>query len=207
MRNPSASLIINLIFTSAVEEIRDQLPSNIVLYQFNDDINLPVMSNSKDLKSVMAQVPRDPPPADKIKKPDHHDELLYIYTSGTTGLPKAAVITHSRYIYIASAIHVVANFKDDDVYYSPLPLYHTACGVMSIGQMLIFGSTIVLRKKFSASAYFSDCAKHKATVSTKFAAHESLNDPECCFRLHNTSVKCAGIVFPPPVNKLTRPTI
>lgn len=45
-------------------------------------------------------------------------------------LPKAAVITHSRYIYIASAIHKVADFKDQDIFYSPLPLYHTAAGCM-----------------------------------------------------------------------------
>lgn len=150
---------------SAVEEIHEQIPGNVDLYQFNDDINLPCFKNSKDLHTLLTQVNRDPPPADKIKKPGHHDELLYIYTSGTTGLPKAAVITHSRYIYIASAIHRVADFKDNDVYYSPLPLYHTACGCMAIGQMLIFGSTVIIRKKFSATAYFAECAKYKATVS------------------------------------------
>jgi solute carrier family 27 fatty acid transporter 1/4 len=92
--------------------------------------------------------------------------LLYIYTSGTTGLPKAARITHSRYIYIAAAIHYLADFKSKDIYYTPLPLYHTAGGVMSIGQTMLYGSTIVIRKKFSASSYFADCAKYKCTVSS-----------------------------------------
>lgn len=99
------------------------------------------------------------------KKPDHHDELLYIYTSGTTGLPKAARITHSRYIYIAAAIHYLADFWKKDIFYTPLPLYHTAGGVMSMGQCLVFGSTVVIRKKFSASAFFADCAKYNCTVS------------------------------------------
>lgn len=148
-----------------MEEIKSQLSPELKYYQFNDEINLPTMADAKDLQLLMSQVPRDPPPADKIKKPGHHDELLYIYTSGTTGLPKAAVITHSRYIYIAAAIHRVADFWDDDIFYSPLPLYHTACGCMSVGQMLIYGSTVVLRKKFSATAFFADCAKYKATVS------------------------------------------
>lgn len=154
-----------LWFFPAVEEIHDQLPSNLALYQFNDDINLPVFGESKDLQTLLSQTSRDPPPADKIKKPGHHDELLYIYTSGTTGLPKAAVITHSRYIYIAAAIHKVADFWDEDVFYSPLPLYHTACGCMAVGQMLIHGSTVIIRKKFSATAFFADCAKYNATVS------------------------------------------
>ncbi|CRK92993.1 CLUMA_CG006481, isoform A [Clunio marinus] len=149
----------------SVEDIYSQLPSNLVCFQFNDEINLPVYKNSKDLQTLLAQVSPDPPPNDKIKKPSHHDELVYIYTSGTTGLPKAAVITHSRYIYIASAIHIVADFWDKDVFYSPLPLYHTACGCMAIGQMLIFGSTVVIKKKFSASAFFSDCVKYNATIA------------------------------------------
>lgn len=98
----------------------------------------------------------------------HHGQLLYIYTSGTTGLPKAAVITHSRYIFIAAGIHYMANFKPDDIFYTPLPLYHTAGGVMSVGQALLFGSTVVIRKKFSASGYFPDCQKYKCTVSCEW---------------------------------------
>lgn len=47
----------------------------------------------------------------------------------------------------------------------PLPLYHTAGGIMCMGQSVLFGSTVSIRKKFSASNYFADCAKYKATVS------------------------------------------
>lgn len=28
------------------------------------------------------------------------DRLFYIYTSGTTGLPKAAIVVHSRYVFL-----------------------------------------------------------------------------------------------------------
>jgi solute carrier family 27 (fatty acid transporter), member 1/4 len=185
----------------AVKEIKEQLPSNIVLYQYNDDINLPVFSDSKDLQTLMSQVPRDPPSPSSYKKPGHHDQLVYIYTSGTTGLPKAAVITHNRYIYIAAAIHRVAGFKENDTFYSPLPLYHTACGCMSVGQMIIFGSTVVLRKKFSASAYFADCAKYKATVS---GLTEKLDSVYNMFLIHsrllNILARCVAIASQHPVN-------
>lgn len=97
-------------------------------------------------------------------KPRHHDHLVYIYTSGTTGLPKAAVITNARYIFIVGAIHWLSNFKHSDRFYTPLPLYHTAGGCMSTGQMLIYGSTLIIRKKFSASSYFADIRKYDATV-------------------------------------------
>ena len=39
-------------------------------------------------------------PASVQKCTKFTDKLLYIYTSGTTGLPKAAVIKHSRYLYL-----------------------------------------------------------------------------------------------------------
>lgn len=147
----------------------------------------------------MTQVSNNPPAPDK--KPGHHDELLYIYTSGTTGLPKAAVITHSRYIYIAAAIHKVADFWDDDRFYSPLPLYHTACGCMAVGQMMIFGSTVIIRKKFSASAYFSDCVKYKATVSSKHFIN-IINFKRDSFRSLSISARCVAIASRRQVNIL-----
>lgn len=61
-------------------------------------------------------------------------------------------------------LHNLSLNKSDTVY-CPLPLYHTAGGVVSVGQALVFGCTVVLKTKFSASQYFPDCAKYKATVS------------------------------------------
>lgn len=73
-----------------------------------------------------------------------------------------------RFIFIASAIHYLVDFRSSDRFYTPLPLYHTAGGIMSIGQSLLHGGTTVIRKKFSASAYFSDCVKYKCTVRIFF---------------------------------------
>lgn len=55
--------------------------------------------------------------------------------------------------------------SNSDRIYTPLPLYHTAGGIMAIGQALLHGNTIVIKKKFSASAYFNDCLKYKCTVA------------------------------------------
>lgn len=68
-------------------------------------------------------------------------------------------------MFIASGIHYIAAFRTSDRFYTPLPLYHTAGGVMSVGQSLLHGATTVIRKKFSASAYFDDCVKYNCTVS------------------------------------------
>ncbi|XP_050430867.1 long-chain fatty acid transport protein 4 [Adelges cooleyi] len=144
-----------------IEEIKDKLPNNIKLLVWssgsvpaNDDTYL---NNLVD-KSP-ATVPNPP------EKPGIRDRLLYIYTSGTTGLPKAAVITNIRYMFIAGATSYQLGFNCTDRFYTPMPLYHTAAGVLCIGQALMYGCSVVIRKKFSASGYFQDIAKYNCTAA------------------------------------------
>ncbi|XP_004647447.1 long-chain fatty acid transport protein 1 [Octodon degus] len=92
------------------------------------------------------------------------DCLFYIYTSGTTGLPKAAIVVHSRYYRIAAFGHHAYRMCEADVLYDCLPLYHSAGNIMGVGQCLIYGLTVVLRKKFSASRFWDDCINYNCTV-------------------------------------------
>lgn len=71
-------------------------------------------------------------------------------------------------MFLAGAIHYQVGFSVKDRYYTPLPLYHTAGGTMSIGQAIVYGSSVVIRSKFSASNYFADIVKYKCTVEYFF---------------------------------------
>ncbi|XP_076636944.1 fatty acid transport protein 1 [Colletes latitarsis] len=157
------ALIYGSDFTDAVSDIMDSLDPKFTLYRFG---NLPSSKtsklNEKDLNAILADISPAPPVLQE--KGCHHDKLLYIFTSGTTGLPKAAVITNSRYMFIATGIFMMAQFKSTDRFYTPLPLYHTAAGAMTTGATLLHGATTVIRKKFSASSYFTDCIKYNCTV-------------------------------------------
>ncbi|OQR73578.1 long-chain fatty acid transport protein 4-like [Tropilaelaps mercedesae] len=93
------------------------------------------------------------------------DKLLYMYTSGTTGVPKAAVIKHLRYIYLAYHIHHMMPLRDSDVLYISLPLYHLAGGILGTSQSVVFGNSGVVVPKFSSSNFWTDCIKHKCTVA------------------------------------------
>uniref|UniRef100_A0A8B9NUH0 Very long-chain fatty acid transport protein n=1 Tax=Apteryx owenii TaxID=8824 RepID=A0A8B9NUH0_APTOW len=92
------------------------------------------------------------------------DRLFYIYTSGTTGMPKAAIVVHSRYYRIAAFGYYAYKMHPDDILYNCLPLYHSAGNIMGVGQCLIHGLTVVIRKKFSASRFWDDCTKYKCTI-------------------------------------------
>ena len=48
--------------------------------------------------------------------------------------------------------------------YSPLPMYHTAAGLMVTGAAMAEGLATVTRKKFSASQFWRDCCTHGVTV-------------------------------------------
>ncbi|MEH6551543.1 MAG: long-chain-acyl-CoA synthetase [Pseudomonadales bacterium] len=87
----------------------------------------------------------------------------YIFTSGTTGLPKAALISHSKWLATGQRWIPMANITADDIYYCTLPLFHGA-GVMSLySSVIAMGATSVLRRKFSTSQFWKDIATHRVS--------------------------------------------
>ncbi|XP_043990200.1 very long-chain acyl-CoA synthetase [Gambusia affinis] len=88
---------------------------------------------------------------------------VYIYTSGTTGLPKAALVDQNR---LLSALAIISAYgvKSKDVMYINLPLYHTAGFLVGFLGCIETGSTLVLKRKFSASQFWDDCRKYNVTV-------------------------------------------
>lgn len=70
-----------------------------------------------------------------------------------------------RLISVVVRIRTYGRLTENDILYIPLPLYHTIGGCIGIGNALLFGNSIVLCKRFSASSYISDCIKYKTTVS------------------------------------------
>lgn len=65
------------------------------------------------------------------------------------------------------AMGAAKTFKitNEDRIYVAMPLYHTAAGIVGIGQTLINGCTCVIRRKFSASNFWKDCVEYQCTVS------------------------------------------
>ena len=92
------------------------------------------------------------------------DLCLYVYTSGTTGLPKAARLTQARTQGMMRSFIAACRITPEDRVYITLPLYHGTGGLCGVGQALNTGATIVLRRKFSASAFWDDAADEGVTA-------------------------------------------
>jgi fatty-acyl-CoA synthase len=113
---------------------------------------------------ALADQPTVSPDASVREGMDNTAPLFYIYTSGTTGLPKAARFSHSKFLSVANGSAGLIELNNHDRMYIALPLYHTAGGVMAVGNSLLGGSTAIITRKFSASRFWDECVEHGATA-------------------------------------------
>ncbi|XP_053741753.1 long-chain fatty acid transport protein 6 [Synchiropus splendidus] len=136
------------------------IEDNIQVWAMKSKSEQPHVRTLLDLMEVASTrpVPAELRATSSLKAP-----TLYIFTSGTTGLPKAAVITHLQSLKAAGGFWAFGATQDD-VFYIPLPLYHSAASLIGIGGTIELGATCVLKKKFSASQFWNDCRKYEVTV-------------------------------------------
>jgi len=109
------------------------------------------------------------------------DTLLLIFTSGTTGLPKAARYSHLRWMVAGDVMAQCMQVTPADVFYCCLPLYHGAAATSLTSTALRAGASIVLRRKFSASAFWPEVRTHGVTVFQYIGeiCRYLLNRPAC----------------------------
>ncbi|XP_067666616.1 long-chain fatty acid transport protein 2-like isoform X2 [Haliotis asinina] len=124
----------------------NQLPSGYISF---DDLMAAASPAGVDASVRAALTPMSP--------------ACYIYTSGTTGLPKPVFIRETRLTGLSRGFLLV-DFKEDDVLYMTLPLYHSAGGGLGFYGSIRAGATMVLRRKFSASHFFEDCCRYRVTI-------------------------------------------
>uniref|UniRef100_A0A3Q1EIE6 long-chain-fatty-acid--CoA ligase n=1 Tax=Acanthochromis polyacanthus TaxID=80966 RepID=A0A3Q1EIE6_9TELE len=154
-------LIAGADLQGAVEEVLPTLKQQ--------GIRVFILSNKCDVEGIESFSDKIQQASDEPVSPQLRANLtlkspaLYIYTSGTTGLPKAAVVTHERML-MACYLQSMASVHSDDVIYIYLPLYHSAGFLMGLCGAIERGITVVLRRKFSASNFWSDCRKYNVTV-------------------------------------------
>lgn len=94
-------------------------------------------------------------------EPGPDDLFLLIFTSGSTGGPKAVRMTQGRAARAASRV----GFRPDDILYSAMPLFHGNALSAAVLPAFRSGATLVLRRRFSASAFLPDV---RATGATFF---------------------------------------
>ena len=152
--------IVDADTSPAFEAVRGQLARHMNQWTLG-----PVSGDRRDLTTALKSCSQLRP--DRLTARGDlraRDTALYIYTSGTTGLPKAARINHMRaQLYMRGFAGSTGAEKTDRIY-QVLPLYHATGGMCAMGAALLTGGSIVLKKKFSTSHFWSDVAAEGCTM-------------------------------------------
>ncbi|XP_078502770.1 long-chain fatty acid transport protein 4 [Lissotriton helveticus] len=157
----SKAVVFGAEMAQAMKDVHPMIGKSVRLFCSGDCGQASLPPGTECLNPLLESASRHPPtPANK----GFSDKLFYIYTSGTTGMPKAAIVVHSRYYRMAALVYYGFGMRSDDVVYDCLPLYHSAGNIVGIGQCLLNGLTVVIRRKFSASGFWDDCVKYNCTI-------------------------------------------
>lgn len=91
------------------------------------------------------------------------DTCLILYTSGTTGFPKGVMHSQRTYLLTAEAFVLRMFLQPGERIMCVLPLFHINALMYSLGGSLACGGTLILIRKFSASAFWRDAARYRVT--------------------------------------------
>lgn len=160
----ASAVVVGVELQQAFDDVRDQVDVNDDAAWFvADEDTDAVPENYRDLPACAAAEPVDNLP--QTRKVDKKQPCFYIFTSGTTGLPKASVMSHSRWIKAGAGFGQSGmRLSRSDVLYCCLPLYHNNALTVSWSSVLIAGGTFALARKFSASRFFDDIRAMQATA-------------------------------------------
>jgi acyl-CoA synthetase (AMP-forming)/AMP-acid ligase II len=103
-------------------------------------------------------------PIDRVPLPE--DGALLIYTSGTTGKPKGVVLTQANVMAGITYVSGAFGMKAGDRTFCVMPLFHTNGLMFSTLPFLLTGGTVVLRKRFSATAFWKQLAESRASTTS-----------------------------------------
>ncbi|MCH8502773.1 MAG: long-chain-acyl-CoA synthetase [Ectothiorhodospiraceae bacterium] len=158
------ALVVGTECRDAFETVRDHLPESLGdrVFWLADGEHEPI-EGLRDLAGESAAEPaRNPATTGAVTT---SDAAFHIFTSGTTGMPKAAVMSHGRWLRAMYGVGLASmRMRHDDVLYCPLPLYHNNALTLSWGAVLGAGATLAIGRKFSASGFWDEAMNFDATA-------------------------------------------
>ncbi len=192
------AIIVGQELFSALSELEDCLPKNANSRFILDDtdsfqFDMAVEQVPKawlDLAALQRGMNAVNPASTSQSTPS--DAYCYFYTSGTTGLPKAAILTHGRFMKAYGGVGLAClQLTAKDRAYVALPFYHATALVVAWGSVLAGDACLVMARHFSASKFWAEVRRTQATAICYvgelcrylMAQPESSDDKNHCVRM------------------------
>lgn len=135
-------------------------PPWLMLNRAADGAELPVFDDA--LAATAAEAPPD------ARSPDA--PCVFIYTSGTTGFPKGVMHSQRTLLLAGEGFVSRMHLQPDDRLMCILPMFHINALFYSLAGALAAGATLILVPRFSASTFWRDVARTRATEVNTIAA-------------------------------------
>jgi fatty-acyl-CoA synthase len=145
-----------------LEPVAQSLPTdsdNLLVSSRFIDGDDPVATLGKPLDDALAAVSADDPGLEPA--PDTLWGL--IFTSGTSDAPKAVVCTQRRFMVTGNRMGMVMDLGADDVGYVCMPLFHSNALMVGWAPSIVYGASVGLARRFSASRWLADVRRYGST--------------------------------------------
>uniref|UniRef100_A0A665VUA1 long-chain-fatty-acid--CoA ligase n=1 Tax=Echeneis naucrates TaxID=173247 RepID=A0A665VUA1_ECHNA len=149
----SRAVVFGAELADALQEVSSSITQSMARFCTGD-------LSAERLASLGAQ-PLDPILATASRHSLSPCSVCFLEQPLRTKIPPSGIVIYYR---IAAFGYYAFSMRPDDIIYDCLPLYHSAGNIMGVGQCLIHGLTVVVKKKFSASRFWEDCIKYNCTV-------------------------------------------
>lgn len=111
------------------------------------------------LEPALASVSDDDPDT----APDVSTAWALIFTSGTSAAPKAVITSQRRLLVTGTRMGLMLGIGPDDVGYVCMPLFHSNALMVGWAPSLVYGASVGLARKFSASGWLADVRRYGVT--------------------------------------------
>jgi fatty-acyl-CoA synthase len=96
-------------------------------------------------------------------EPEADTQWALIFTSGTSAAPKAVICTQRRLLVTGNRMGMIMDIGPDDIGYVCMPLFHSNAVMVGWAPSIVYGASVGLGRRFSASGWLPDVRHYGAT--------------------------------------------
>jgi fatty-acyl-CoA synthase len=123
------------------------------------DLGAPLLTVGDSLEPALAAAGDEDPGLE----PDPETRWALIFTSGTSDAPKAVICSQRRIMVTGTRMGILMGITAEDVGYVCMPLFHSNAVMVGWAPSIVYGASVGLGRRFSASRWLGDVRRYGAT--------------------------------------------